>query len=49
MKTSDFENQVNERVEQLEARISQLEAALKNAVTFEKLITRLLAIQKLRR
>jgi hypothetical protein len=42
MKPTNSENQVYERIEQLEARISQLEAALNNTLTFETLATRLI-------
>ena len=37
-----FENTVVERIEKLEARISQLEITLKNTVTFETLTARLI-------
>ena len=39
---SGVENTVVERIEQLEARISQLEITLKNSVTFETLAARLI-------
>ena len=42
MKNTKAENQVVERIEQLEARISQLEITLKNTVTFETLAARLI-------
>jgi hypothetical protein len=42
MKPTNFENQVNDQLEQLEARISQLEAALNNSITFETLAARLI-------
>jgi len=42
MKPTNSENQVIERIEQLEARITQLETALKNTVTFETLAARLI-------
>jgi hypothetical protein len=42
MKSTNTENQVIERLEQLEARISQLEAALNNTLTFETLASRLI-------
>ncbi len=43
MKPTNFENQVNERIEQLENRITQLESALKNSITFETLAARLVS------
>lgn len=42
MKLTNSGNQINERIDQLEAHISQLEAALKNTITFENLASRLL-------
>lgn len=42
MKPINSENQIIERVEMLEARISQLEAVLNNALTFETLAARLI-------
>ncbi len=42
MKNTNLENQVIERLEQLEARITQLESILKDTVTFETLATRLI-------
>jgi hypothetical protein len=41
-KEPDVENIVVERIEQLEARITQLEITLKNIVTFETLAARLI-------
>ena len=42
MKNTKVENQVIERIEQLEAHISQLEITLKNTVTFDTLAARLI-------
>jgi hypothetical protein len=42
MKPTNSDNQIFERLEQLEARISQLEAALNNTLTFETLAARLI-------
>jgi hypothetical protein len=41
MKPTNSYNQIFEQLEQLEARINQLENAFKNTVTFESLVTRL--------
>ena len=41
MKNTNSENQLIERLDQLENRINQLEAALTNTLTIETLITRL--------
>jgi hypothetical protein len=41
MKPTDSKNQISERIDQLEARITQLETALKNTITFETLSARL--------
>jgi BMFP domain-containing protein YqiC len=43
MKPTNSESQIFERLEQLEARISQLEAALNNTITFETLAARLIS------
>ena len=40
-KDPEIDNDLLERIEMLEARISQLENALKNTVTFETLVARL--------
>ena len=40
-KEQEIDNDVIERIEMLEARINQLETALKNTITFETLVTRL--------
>ncbi len=42
IKDPEIDNDVIERIELLEARITQLESALKNTVTFETLATRLI-------
>lgn len=42
MKPTNSENQIFEQLEQLEARITQLEITLKNTVTFETLAARLI-------
>ena len=42
MKPTNSENQITERIDQLETRITQLETALKNTLTFEILAARLL-------
>jgi hypothetical protein len=41
MTPTNSENQITVRIDQLEARITQLETALKNTVTFESLAARL--------
>ncbi len=41
MKPTNNENQVRERLEQLENRIAQLEAAMNNTATFETLAAKL--------
>jgi hypothetical protein len=41
MTPTNSENQITERIEQLEARITQLETTLRNVVTFESLAARL--------
>jgi hypothetical protein len=41
MTPTNSDNQITERIDQLEARITQLETTLKNSVTFETLIARL--------
>jgi len=42
MKNTNSDNQIFEQLEQLEARITQLEITLKNTVTFETLAARLI-------
>jgi hypothetical protein len=42
MKPTNSENQISEQLERLEARITQLETALKHTVTFETLATKLI-------
>jgi len=42
MKNTNSDNQIFEQLEQLEARITQVEITLKNTVTFETLAARLI-------
>ncbi len=46
-KDPDINDETIERIEMLEARINQLEAALKNTITFETLAARLISTQEL--
>jgi hypothetical protein len=46
MKPTNSENQIYERIEQLENRITQLETTLKNTITFETLAARLIGNQE---
>ena len=45
-KDPEIENDVTERIDMLEARIGQLETALKNTVTFDTLAARLIGNQE---